>query len=70
MSIAGWAEILFIVLLAFVIIGPKDLPKVLFTIGRFIQTLRNLSNEFMTEFEAIRHVREGEEKIIKRKKDD
>jgi len=68
MSLAGWAEILFIALLAFVIIGPKDLPKVLFTLGRFIQTLRNLSNEFMAEFEAIRHVREGEEKVKKRKK--
>ena len=62
MSLAGWTEILFIFLLAFVIIGPKDLPKVLFTLGRFIQTLRNLSNEFMAEFEAIRHVREGEER--------
>lgn len=69
MSLAGGAEILFIALLAFVIIGPKDLPKVLFTIGRFIQTLRNLSNEFMVEFEAIHHVREGEEKIKKRKND-
>ncbi|HUX78707.1 MAG TPA: hypothetical protein VMW10_03020 [Alphaproteobacteria bacterium] len=69
MSIAGWAEILFIALLAFVIIGPKDLPKVLFTLGRFIQTLTKLSNEFMAEFEAIRHVREGEEKHKKRQKE-
>ncbi len=66
MSLAGWAEVLFIAFLAFIIIGPKDLPKVLFTFGRFIQTLRNLSNEFMAEFEAIRHVREGEEKLKKR----
>ena len=35
MTLAGWAEILFIALLAFVIIGPKDLPKVLFMVGRF-----------------------------------
>lgn len=69
MSLAGWAEILFISLLAFVIIGPKDLPKVLFTVGRFIQTLRRLSNEFITEFEAIHHVKEVEEKQSKRQKD-
>ncbi len=62
MSLAGWTETFFITLLAFVIIGPKDLPKVLFTFGRFIQILRNLSNEFMAEFEAIRHVKEVEEK--------
>lgn len=62
MSLAGWAEIFFIALLAFIIIGPKDLPKVLFALGRFTRTLRQLSSEFITEFEAIHHVRELEEK--------
>lgn len=62
MSFAGWTEILFIGILAFVIIGPKDLPKVLFTLGRFFQSLRNLSNEFMAQFEAIQLVKEAEEK--------
>lgn len=69
MSLAGWAEILFIALLAFVIIGPKDLPKVLFMIGRFMQTLRRLSDEFMSEFEAIHHVAEVKEKKIQKKID-
>lgn len=69
MSLAGWAEILFISLLAFVIIGPKDLPKVLFMLGRFVQTLRNLSNEFMAEFEAIRHVKDVEDRKAKRHKE-
>lgn len=53
MSLAGWAEILFISLLVFVVIGPKDLPKILFMLGRFLQTMRRLANEFMSEFEAI-----------------
>lgn len=53
MSFTGWVEILFIALLAFVIIGPKDLPKILFMLGRFMQTLRHLSKEFMSEFESI-----------------
>ena len=53
MNLAGWAEILFISLLAFVIIGPKDLPKILFMLGRFLQTMRRLADEFMVEFEAI-----------------
>jgi sec-independent protein translocase protein TatB len=68
MSLAGWAEILFIALLAFVIIGPKDLPKILFALGRFARTLRQLSAEFMGEFEAIYHVRELEEKNNDKKK--
>lgn len=58
MSFTGWLEILFISLLAFVIIGPKDLPKILFMLGRFMQTLRSLSNEFMAEFDAISDVKE------------
>ncbi len=69
MSLAGGIEILFIFLLAFVIIGPKDLPKLLFTLGRFIQTLRHLSQEFMTEFEAIHHITEMEEKSTAPKKE-
>lgn len=68
MSLAGWAEILFISLLAFIIIGPKDLPKLLFMLGRFIRSLRQLSAEFMAEFEAIDHVRELEDKQKEKKK--
>lgn len=61
MSFAGWVEILFVSLIAFVLIGPKDLPKVLFTMGRFIQTLRRLSGELMAEFETIRYLKELED---------
>lgn len=61
MSLAGWAEIFVIALLAFVIIGPKDLPKVLFILARFLQSLRRLSNEFMSEFESINYLNEIEE---------
>jgi Tat protein translocase TatB subunit len=68
MSLAGWAEILFISLLAFVVIGPKDLPKVLFTLGRFIQTLRRLSDDFMAEFEAIHHIKDIEDTHALRQK--
>lgn len=62
MSFAGWIEIVFIALVAFIIIGPKDLPNVLFMMGRFVQTLRKLSGEFMAEFEAIHHVKELEDR--------
>lgn len=68
MSLAGWAEILFIALLAFVIIGPKDLPKVLFILGRFMKSIRRLSDEFMSEFEGLHHGDELEETKKKGKK--
>ena len=53
MSFAGGAEIAFIALLAFVIVGPKDFPKLLFTLGRFLRTLQTLAQQFTAEFEAI-----------------
>ena len=62
MSLAGWVEILFVSLIAFVIIGPKDLPKVLFALARFIQTLRRLSSDVMAEFEVIRFLKDLEDK--------
>ena len=68
MSLAGWLEIIFIAFLAFVIIGPKDLPKVLFILGRFAQSLRRLSDEFMSEFDSIHHLGEIEEEKKKRQK--
>ena len=69
MNLAGWSEFLFIGLLAFIIIGPKDLPKVLYTCGRFFQSLRRLSNEFMAEFEAIHHLKEIEDSRKSKQKD-
>ncbi len=69
MSFAGWAELLFIAVLAFIIIGPKDLPKVLYTLGRLLGNVRRLANEFMTEFEAIRTLKEGEDNHKKRKRE-
>ena len=61
MSLAGWAEILVIALLTFVIIGPKDLPRLLFKLGRFVKSMRRLSEEFMSEFEALYPINKGEE---------
>lgn len=53
MSLASWGEIVFIALLMFVIVGPRDLPKILFAFGRLLRTLKRLSDEFMAEFSAI-----------------
>ncbi|MBY0292300.1 MAG: hypothetical protein K2W92_03330 [Alphaproteobacteria bacterium] len=62
MNLSSWVEILFVALLAFIIIGPKDLPKVLHKLARFIQALRRFSHELMAEFETISYLKEIEEK--------
>ena len=70
MSFAGCIELLVVAALAFVIIGPKDLPKVLFTLGRFVHAMRKMAGGFWHEFEHIHHFSEVEEMNAKRKKDD
>ena len=45
----GAAEIVLILLVAFVIVGPKDLPKVARALGRFVKYVRALVEEVKRE---------------------
>lgn len=68
MNLSSWIEILFIALLAFIIIGPKDLPKVLYKLAHFIQAFRRFTSELMAEFDTISYLKEIEEKKEKKTK--
>ena len=51
----GWIEILIIALVALFVVGPKDIPKALRTVGIWVGKLRHLSREFQTTVEdAVR----------------
>ena len=45
----GFAELLLILLIAFVVVGPKDLPKIARALGRFVKYLRNMIEEVKRE---------------------
>ena len=45
----GAAEIILILLVAFVIVGPKDLPKVARALGRFVKYVRGMIEEVKRE---------------------
>ncbi len=45
----GFSEILLILLVAFVFVGPKDLPKVARTLGKGVKILKKMFNEFQEE---------------------
>lgn len=45
----GFAELLLILLIAFVVVGPKDLPKVARALGRFVKYIRNMIEEVKRE---------------------
>ena len=51
----GWTEFLVIGVVALVVIGPKELPRVLRTMGQGVRKLRHMAGEFQGQFnEALR----------------
>jgi len=58
-------ELLLIVVVAVVVIGPKDLPLALRTAGRWIGKMRKISGHFRTGLDAM--VREAEMEELEKK---
>lgn len=49
----GWSEMAIIMVLALIVIGPKDLPRVARTIGQWVRKGRMLAREFQTSLEDM-----------------
>ncbi|MBL4854594.1 MAG: twin-arginine translocase subunit TatB [Robiginitomaculum sp.] len=49
----GLAEMLIIAVLALVVVGPKDLPKMMRTAGRFMARIKSMGQEFKDAFTQI-----------------
>ncbi len=54
----GWDEMLFTVIIAIIVIGPKDLPRALRTAGQWIGKVRRVSGHFRAGVETM--IREAE----------
>lgn len=51
----GWSELLVIGIVALIVVGPKDLPILLRTIGKYVGMIRRQAGEFRAQFdEAMR----------------
>ena len=61
----GATELLMIVVVAILVIGPKDMPMALRTAGRWIGKMRRLSSHFRSGFDAM--VREAEMEEMEKK---
>lgn len=61
----GASELLLIVIVAVVVIGPKDLPMALRAAGRWIAKARRVSNHFRSGIETM--IREAELEEMERK---
>jgi len=49
----GFPEMLVIVLLAIIFVGPKDLPKLMRTMGQWMAKFRAMGNEFKSAFDDM-----------------
>ncbi len=49
----GFAEMLIIAVLALIVVGPKDLPKMMRTAGRFMAKIKMMGQEFKDAFTQI-----------------
>ena len=58
LDMAAWGELLLIVILALIIIGPKDMPRVLRLVGRWIGKVRDFSYSIHNTLTALSHATE------------
>ena len=64
----GWGELLVIGIVALVVIGPKELPGVLRTLGQAMNKVRRMASEFQGQFQEA--MREAEMQDIKKSVDE
>lgn len=51
----AWSEFLVVAVVALVVVGPKDLPALLRTVGKTVATLRRMAGDFQHQFnEALK----------------
>lgn len=49
----GWAEMLVVAVLLIIVVGPKDLPRLLRTTGRWVGKARAMAREFQNSLDEI-----------------
>jgi len=64
----GWGKIVLIGIVALLVIGPKELPAVLRTVGQWMTKLRRMAAEFQTQFQEA--MREAEMADLKKQVDE
>ena len=63
----GWLEILAVVIIAILVLGPKEFPIALKKIGSYIGKLKNTFSSFQREISSVTNEIDSEKDIIKQK---
>ena len=63
----GWFEILLIVVVSILVIGPKDFPIMLKKIGSWIGSIKKYFNELQNEVALYEHENDEEKNLSKNK---
>jgi sec-independent protein translocase protein TatB len=64
----SWTEFLLIGVVALIVIGPKELPAVLRTLGQYTRKVRSMAADFQSQFQEA--MREAEMADLKKEVDD
>ncbi len=64
----SWTEFLLIGVVALIVIGPKELPAVMRTLGQWTRKIRGMATEFQNQFQEA--IREAEMADLKKEVDD
>lgn len=64
----SWSEFLLIGIVALIVIGPKELPAVMRTLGQWTRKVRGMASEFQNQFQEA--MREAEMADLKKQVDD
>jgi sec-independent protein translocase protein TatB len=57
----GWSELLVIAVVAIIVVGPKDLPRMMRTFGSYAGKLRRMAADFQRQFDDAMREAEIEE---------
>lgn len=57
----GWSELLVLAAVAIIFVGPKDLPRMMRTVGQYVSKARAMARDFQNSFEDLARETELEE---------
>ncbi len=68
----GWSELMVVAVVAVVVVGPRELPRLMRTIGQYVGKAKSMASELQSQFNDMAHQSELDEirKSVNDLKDD